>query len=172
MAPFEVVGFSSMDELWARLGQSTERAVEWPDGVPWLPAGATAEDLAAGRVRLDLRAGRPWPRSWPEVERELGRLARVLDVLVSARRGGEVVPADLWGFTRGVHRAAAWTLGVTDVMPLDVGQGRVTDAAIKAVYATGLAQVGSPMVGWDTDGVAEWLAWLDGETDVVPYPVE
>jgi len=169
---FEVVGFSSMDELWARLGLSPGRPVDrWPFEGPWLPAGATDEDLDGGWVQLGLRVDRPWSRLWPEVKGELGRLGRVMGVLVEARQEGEVIPVEVWGFTRGVHRAAAWTLGVTDVMPLEVGQGRVTPVAIKAVYGAAMAAIGSP-AEWDAAGVVEWLAWLDGETETIPYPVE
>jgi len=168
MAPFEVVGFSSMDELRARIAGPE---VEWPDDVPWLPAGATAADEQAGRVRLDLRVGQPWARAWSEVEQELARLARVMGVLVTARQRGQVIPVELWDFTRGVHRATAWTLGVTTAMPLDAGTGPVTGAAIERVHEVALALTTLPVERWDGDGVVEWLAWLDGETDAIPYPL-
>src|SRR5512140_809680 len=104
MAPFEVSGFSSLGELRSRLGQRTSGTAQgstagWPFDVPRLPADATANDVAAGRLRLDLRREGPWRRAWPEIERELFRLGRVLDVLTEAAESGEDVPAPMWGFT-------------------------------------------------------------------------
>jgi hypothetical protein len=166
---FEVTPLRSVAELRARIGRG---AMGWPHDVPWLPAGATAADLAAGRVRADARAEAAWGRPWAEVELALFRLGRVMEVLVEARDGGESVPRELWEFTRGVHRAAAWTLGVTTLMPLDAGWGPVTQAAIKRVCEVAAEWGAWPVWRCDPDGVIEWLAWLDGEIEEIPYPVD
>lgn len=175
MAPFEVSGFSSLEELRARLRGGGElagyRPETWPDGVPWLPAGATAADAAAGRVRLEARAEGPWPRSWPQIERELAQLDKLMDVVASARAVAVPVRQECWAYIRGVHRAAAWSLGVTVDLPLNVGRAPVTNAAIVAVLREALAWMGTEDMPWDAEGVAAWLGWLDGARDEGPqYP--
>jgi hypothetical protein len=176
VAPFEVVGFSSLEELRERLGGGVlagpgYRAEVWPEGVPWLPAGATAADVAAGRVRADAREDGAWVPSWAQIEHELAQLDKLMDIVASARAVGVAVREECWAYIRGVHRAAAWSLGVTDVMPLDAGRGPVNDAGMVRVVNRAVAWMNTEGAPWDAEGAAAWLAWLDGAREEGPrYP--
>jgi len=174
VAPFEVMGFSSLEELQGLLRSGDVggpfRAESWPSGVVWLPAGATSVDVAAGRVQADARAEGAWAPSWAQIEGELATLDRLMDVVASARAVGVAVREECWAYLRGVHRAAAWSLGVTDEMPLDVGRGPVTNEGIVRVVRRAIAWMGTEGAPWDAEGVAAWLGWLDGAGDPPRYP--
>jgi hypothetical protein len=136
-------------------------------GDPYLALPGSA---VPGQVGV-LDTGVPWFRLANELDAEWNRLRSHLPLVSgpSERSAERLDGAER--FVVGAWTAAAWTLGHTRLAPASTVERPVTGAVIRDELSRVERVLDARKPVWEAAaGSLEWLLWITGAREVMPYP--